>query len=236
MEYKIITLSKTNCYLLKAQVGYMLIDCGNKSDAYTLLRAVHDLGLTLKDIQYLLLTHHHSDHCGLLPFLLSENPDMRVILSDLCAEHLKTGEHFKSETEKYTSPLLKITVGLYFKMNKSISDTFEPFKARSKDHIISSEDNDTLSKIGIDAKIILTPGHTDDSISVVADDVAFVGDAARNTLNFAGAKYRPLLAYDIDLCNESLLLILNEQVNVICPAHGQPFDAEKLDFLKPKED
>jgi len=214
----------------------MLIDCGCKDDSYALLKSVHNLGLTLKDIQYLLLTHHHSDHCGLLPFLLFENPDMRVIMSKLCAEHLKTGKHYKSENERYASAMLKLTMGLYFRFSKSISDQFEPFEARSKDFIIDGEDAEFLPRLGIDAKIMPTPGHTDDSISVIADEAAFVGDAARNILNIEGAPYRPLLVSDLDMCNKSLLNVINSGVSIICPAHGEPFSAEKLGFLRSKAD
>lgn len=74
----------------------------------------------------------------------------------------------------------------------------------------------------------MTPGHTEDSISLVAGEAAFVGDAARNTLNFAGMSYHPILLYDEEICRESWNRLINEGVKRIFPAHGRPFDATKL--------
>jgi glyoxylase-like metal-dependent hydrolase (beta-lactamase superfamily II) len=53
--------------------------------------------------------------------------------------------------------------------------------------VVSSDDFDLLKNIGIEGKILYTPGHLRDSISVVlSDGNAFVGDAAMNFLNFCG--------------------------------------------------
>jgi len=210
----------------------LLIDCGNKSDAYTLVKAIHNQGITLKDINYLLLTHHHSDHCGLLTFLVNENPNMKVIMSDKCAEYLKAGVNFKDENEKYSSALLRLILGIYFKFNGKITDRFEPYSSRAKDRIIKSDDDTILPKLGIEGKVLLTPGHTADSISVIAEDIAFVGDAARNMLNFFGASYKPLLISELESCNSSLKKILESGASTICPAHGKPFSADRLKAIK----
>lgn len=211
-----------------------MIDCGTNKDAYSLLKALHDMDLTLKDIHYLLLTHHHSDHVGLVPFLVKENPEIRIIMSNKCAEILKTGAHHKEDNEKYSSVLLKLTVGPYLKLSKKIKDTFEAYETRAKDILIDSDDGLTLTKIGLEGKILFTPGHTADSISAIIDDVAFVGDALRNMLNHAGAAYRPLISYDAQECEQSIQKIIDTGAQVICPAHGQPFEAEKIK-IKPEK-
>lgn len=211
-----------------------MIDCGTNKDAYSLLKALHDMGLTLKDIHYLLLTHHHSDHVGLVPFLVKENPEIRIILSDKCAEILKIGAHHKEDNEKYSSVLLKLTVGPYLKLSKKIKDTFEAYETRAKDILIDSDDGLTLTKIGLEGKILFTPGHTADSISAIIDDVAFVGDALRNMLNHAGAAYRPLISYDPQECEQSIQKIIDTGAKIVCPAHGQPFETEKIKIKSEK--
>jgi glyoxylase-like metal-dependent hydrolase (beta-lactamase superfamily II) len=75
----------TNCYLLKTASGFLLIDCGNENDRKTFLNKLKQLHISLKDINYLLITHHHNDHCGLLNFITSENPAIKVIMSSKCA-------------------------------------------------------------------------------------------------------------------------------------------------------
>ena len=50
-----------------------------------------------------------------------------------------------------------------------------------KDYIVEGDNYEVLKEIGIDRTIFYTPGHTDDSISVVLSyGRAFVGDAAMN--------------------------------------------------------
>ena len=231
-KYTKITLSQTNCFLLKAKEGYLLIDCGNKGDAYTLIKAIHNEGITLKDIHYLLLTHHHNDHCGLLAFLVNENPNIKVIMSSDCAQYLKAGVHYKDENEKYSSPLLRLFLGLYFRFKGKQTDKFEPYNARVNDLIINNDDDAILAGLGINGKVLLTPGHTADSISVIADDTAFVGDAVRNMLNFAGAPYKPLLISNSEDCKTSIKKIVDSGATMICPAHGKSFSVDKLKNLK----
>lgn len=223
-----IALSKTNCYLLKLNNGYLLVDCGNAHDKHRLLKAIHNLGVSIKDIRCLLLTHHHNDHCGLINFITIENPSVRVIMSRKCAEYLATGVHRKDMNERYASTMLGFIIGTYIKINRKWPETYEPYYYRKEDIIIEADDDSILCKLGINGKILMTPGHTDDCISLVAGQAAFVGDAARNTLNFAGNPYYPILIYDIKICRKSWKKLTNEGVERIYPAHGRAFCANEL--------
>jgi glyoxylase-like metal-dependent hydrolase (beta-lactamase superfamily II) len=51
--------------------------------------------------------------------------------------------------------------------------------------------------------ILHTPGHSQDSISVVlADGSAFLGDAAMNFMRFFGTRYRQICAEDYESVRE----------------------------------
>lgn len=222
-----IKLSQTNCYILKAKDGFMLVDCGNAHDKETFLKSIQALGIAIADIRYLFLTHHHNDHVGLLNDLVSMNPNVIVILSEKCASYLKTGRHYNHPKQRYANARLRLVVEMFAKLNGGFSLEFPPYVVRSQD-IVIPEDNDTLlPELGIQGKILGTPGHTDDSISLVVGDVAFVGDAVRNLLHVLGAPYLPFLFYDLETCYASWLKITAE-AKMICPAHGKSFEAEKL--------
>lgn len=148
-----------------------------------------------------------------------------------CGDYLQTGAHFKHEGEKYSNPVLGFIIDTYSKFNRSWSESFTPYFNRLSDIIIEHDNVNLLPELGIDGKILLTPGHTEDSLSVIIGKAAFVGDAARNMLNFAGTPYQPILLYDLEACYKSWSKLIEEEVNVICPAHGKTFAAKKLKVM-----
>ncbi len=225
--HKIVFL-QTNCFLLKAADGLLLIDCGSAGGERYLLAKLGRMGLTPRSIRYLLLTHHHSDHCGLLPFLLRTNPGLRIIMSESCAAYLESGCHFKPEGERYAAKALGLAMGMYGLVCGKMADTFPPYYRRAEDMIWPKNDGYLPDFIGIHGRLLHTPGHTGDSLSLVVGEDAFVGDAARNMLNLCGAPYEPILHYDRKLCLESWTKILSAGVKVIHPGHGPSFSAMRL--------
>lgn len=223
-----ICLSQTRCYLLKANDGYLLIDCGSAGDARTLLAKLAGKGLSLLSIRYLLLTHHHSDHCGLLPFLLSENPGICVIMSEKCAAYLEAGCHFHPAGERYAVKALGRLMWLYGQLDGKLASEFRPYLKRTCDVIWPGQDGDLPEAAVIGGKLINTPGHTEDSVSLVIGEHAFVGDAARNMLNFLGAPYEPVLYNNRRACYESWAKLISMGVKYIHPAHGRSFPIKYL--------
>ena len=80
--------------------------------------------------------------------------------------------------------------------------------------IISCEESRKfLSDLGIDGEIIYTPGHSDDSISLILDDgIAIVGDLY--DLNSASA-------FNDDKINNSWKSILSHNISKICYGHHE---------------
>ena len=230
----VIKLSVTSCYLLKGKNGYLLIDCGNERDKKQFLCALNKLALSPADIFCFLLTHHHNDHCGLLHLLCTCNPDMIVIMSEKCSEYLKTGYHHHPENEHFSNPRLKVLTKLFSCVSGGMSENFQPYYVRTTDKIIKEEDNTILSDLGLEGKLILTPGHTEDSLSLVCGSDAFVGDAARNMLNFTGSAYLPLLLYSEKECYNSWKRLIKENVKLLYPGHGKPFHVNTIINHMPK--
>ena len=224
--YHLIQLSITNCYLIKGLDGFLLIDCGGRGDKKTFTKKLAHLGLKASQIKYLVLTHHHNDHCGLLPFLMAENPDICVIMSELCSQFLQGGRTIRHPNERYANKFLEIMMRLYFSFQKD-PGSFEPFYIRPQDIIIKEDTNDVLAMHGFSGTILLTPGHTEDSLSVIVEEIAFVGDATRNFLSFTGAPYHPVIYYNESSYQESRQMIIKQGIRYVCPAHGKPFAVEK---------
>jgi glyoxylase-like metal-dependent hydrolase (beta-lactamase superfamily II) len=82
--------------------------------------------------------------------------------------------------------------------------TFPPLILGENDIVLIGDSTDLLKSIGINGKILYTPGHSRDSISVIlSDGSAFVGDVAMNFLRLTRIEYRPIYVEDINAVYES---------------------------------
>lgn len=227
-EIVTLTLPQTNCFLIRLEHGYLLVDCGRLQDKDRFLQTLDKLGVSVTDLSYLFLTHHHNDHCGLLNFLVTANPSIRVIMSKKCAQYLAVGTHCKHAGERYANAALGLIVGAYTRLNKNWPEIFPLYDYRREDIIIEADNDNVLPRFGIEGKILMTPGHTVDSISLISGQAAFVGDAARGMLNFAGRPYYPILLYDSATCRQSWQKLACAGAKQVFPAHGKPFHINKL--------
>ena len=146
---------------------------------------------------------------------------------------LTHGYHFINKRIRLLWMLQLKRLGLMLVTKKYISQKsnlkFLPYLVRENDILITKETR--LNDIGIDliGKIIETPGHTIDSISVLLENGdCFLGDAAANFLQFAGTKYCVIGITNLDEYYRSWQKIISENPQQIFPAHGKPFTAEKL--------
>ena len=71
----------TSVFLIKARNANVLVDCATyASDVEEwIIPALKELGLCLKDINYLILTHKHGDHAGGLSRILEYEPTLQVL-------------------------------------------------------------------------------------------------------------------------------------------------------------
>jgi glyoxylase-like metal-dependent hydrolase (beta-lactamase superfamily II) len=219
-----LDLGITKCYLVGCSDGYLLIDTGYPKDHERFLKITDRLDLEQDKIQYLLLTHHHDDHAGFAARLV-EQTGCKVIVHQDAILPLRKGE--SEETMEPLNHCIRVVFSLFRIIHREFR--YPPFAIRDNDLVVSDDDFDLLRSIGIEGKILHTPGHSRDSISVVlSDGNAIVGDAAMNFLNFCGTKYRPIFVEDIGLVFESWQKLIDHGAEWIYPSHGSPFSAEKL--------
>lgn len=218
-----IKLSFTNCYFIPIENGYLQIDTSYPSDFEKYLKEINKLNISLEEIKYLFLTHHHDDHAGFLS-QLRQKSDFIMIVQENAMPYLKLG---KSEEEsRPINKRIKITLGL---MGLFHEYSYPPIGLSKKDLIINGDNHSILKKIGIDGKILYTPGHTDDHQALVlSDGYAFAGDIAMNFLRFAGLKRRPIFVKNIDQVFQSWQKLIDNGAKMIYPAHGKPFSSKDL--------
>lgn len=238
MELIPIKLSVTNCFLIKTDGGYVLIDTGYEQDWESFKQQIHSNEIDFSQISHIVLTHHHDDHCALLHNILHENSAIKVVMSRDCGKLLLKGENDRTHGGgcinrrvafllRYKQLYLSLKTGK--KMEKKNNLKFSPYQTRDCDILV--EGTTTLRAIGIslDGKILETPGHTVDSLSVLFDDgTCLAGDAAADMLKFAGTKNCVIFINDLNEYYKSWEKLIAAGAKTIYPAHGKPFPSERL--------
>lgn len=223
---KFITLKLgiTNCFLLPCREGFLLIDTSISKYYSRFLNKINEKGIELRQIRYVLLTHHHGDHTGFLHNLL-EASGARLIVHRAALPFLAAGVN--NEDMRGTTGVIRLLMRLRKAFH--LNPVNNPVFLGDRD-IIIEEDNDTiLREIGVNAKIVCLPGHTADSIAVVCDDgTAFAGDAAMNMPLLAGLRHRPMVAEFPEKIIPCWERLKTEKVLVLCVSHGKKLEINKL--------
>ncbi|MHB8127537.1 MAG: MBL fold metallo-hydrolase [Mobilitalea sp.] len=191
----IINLSykSTNCYLIPAGDGWLMIDAGWPDTFSPLLQLLNQNNVSVNKINYLIVTHFHPDHAG-----LTQN------LKDLGTSLI---------LHEYQVPYLN-KLNLFYKKNAKAN--FKDIVAGNNIILIDGDSRSFLSSIGINGELISTPGHSDDSVSLVIDDCcAFTGDLPALSL---------IEAYDDMVIDDSWEMIQKHHVKTIYPGHGAAYE------------
>ena len=143
----------TNNYLIDIKGGKLLVDCGWPGTLPQFSAELKRKSVALQDIKYLLVTHFHPDHAGLTQEL--KRLGIKHLLMDVQVDFIsQMTEFFKAKNYPY----VKIQTNDSIKLQLSESRKF-------------------LAQIGLTGEIIHTPGHSDDSITLILDEgFAFTGD------------------------------------------------------------
>jgi glyoxylase-like metal-dependent hydrolase (beta-lactamase superfamily II) len=144
-------------------------------------------GISVNEIKYLLITHFHPDHAGITQDL--KKLGVKLVLLESQVDFIPPfAEFFKGKN----LPYIEIT--------------------QSDNLILKFADSrEFLANIGIAGEIIPTPGHSDDSVTLILDEgFAFTGDLP------------PLfmVAEDDQVTRGSWDKIYQHKITRIFPAHG----------------
>ncbi len=220
-----IKLFPTQVYLLPAKEGFLLIDSGPSEKGEKFLRFIKARRINLRSIKYILLTHHHEDHAGAAAFL-RELTGAKLIVHRAAVQALSEGRVLPAG--RPPNSCVKLLLGFY-SLLRGVRKGFKPVNFKRQDMLLEGDEVDLLSSIGLRGKILHTPGHTQDSLSLVLEDgSAFVGDTASSLFRICGSGFLPPLIEDPELLKRSWAKLLKAGARVIYPSHGPPFPAEFL--------
>lgn len=144
----------TNTFFIRGTKGSLLIDTDYAGTLLHFYKELKKNGIRLSDITYVLATHYHPDHIGLVSELMKLG--VKLLLIDIQTEYV----HFSD--------------GIFHR-DKRIKCL--PINEKEAVLIKCEESRAFLRDIGIDGEILSTPSHSNDSISLILDDgTCFVGD------------------------------------------------------------
>ncbi len=146
--------ANTNIYLLRGDKGNVLVDTDYAGTLMKFYKSLKAGDLTIKDINYVMATHYHPDHIGLVSELMKQG--VKLILADS-----QTGSVHYSDNIFAREPVLG----------------YEPIDESSAIVITSDESRAFFKDLGIEGEMFYTPSHSEDSISISLDEgICIVGD------------------------------------------------------------
>ena len=177
----------TNYWVISAGTSRLLVDLGWPGTMGTLLANLRRMGVPLSEIRYGLATHYHPDHAGLAQELKRAGVPLLVL-----------------DVQVAAIPRLKTIV--------KPRDGYVEITADGNVTITCAESRPVLARLGIVGEIVHTPGHSEDSVSLLLDDgSAFTGDLT--PLGFA-------VEDDVDTVKASWRRLREWGATRIYPGHG----------------
>lgn len=151
---KKIKYGTTNTYLIKGGNGSILFDTGWAGTLPAFCHAIGEAGEKVQDINYIMISHFHPDHMGIAQEIADMGPV--ICVADIQKEFIHSSDRILAKDKKVS---------------------FVPIMDGNVRFFALEESRAFLEEIGIDGEVYATPGHTDDSISLMLDSgELFVGD------------------------------------------------------------
>lgn len=142
----------TNYWVIGAGRSRLMVDLGWPGTMGQMVAELRRMDVPLGEIQYGLATHYHIDHAGLGQELKMAGVPLLVMDVQVAAI---------PQMKRWTKP----------------ADNYMEITPDGNVVISVEESRDVLAEIGIAGEIVHTPGHSDDSVSLLLDNGAvFTGD------------------------------------------------------------
>ena len=208
-----INLGGVNCYLLKSDQGFVLIDTGFQTQRAKLEQRLDEAGCKPGNLKLIILTHGDTDHVGNCAYLHQK-------YGAPCAIHAKDapmvedgnmGANRKAKPDELS--LIFRILGL-FTRRLAERHPLEKFKPD-----FTVDEAFDLGVYGLKASVVHLPGHSKGSIGVLTSEGAlFCGDMFYNVPGFRCTD-------DLSDHEASLKKLRGLKIERVYPGHGKPFSA-----------
>jgi glyoxylase-like metal-dependent hydrolase (beta-lactamase superfamily II) len=177
----------TNYWVISAGKSRLLVDLGYPGTMGMLRKRLDQMDIPLKEIRYALATHYHIDHAGLAQEL--KQAGVTLIVIDKQVPYIPLMKQFTKPQDHY--------VDISLDGNQVIS---------------TEESRELLGKANIQGEIVHTPGHSDDSVSLLLDEgQVFTGDLTPEELAWGEMA---------EVVKASWQQLREKGARTIYPAHG----------------
>ena len=146
-----IKYGNTNTFLIRGTKGSLLVDTDYAGTLPAFYKAIKELGIKVSDISYVLATHYHPDHIGLVSELTDQGVKLVVMESQTDFIH-------------YSDPIFAREPHL----------NYRPIDERNALILNFDEAPSFLDSLGINGNIGRTLSHSEDSIYVSLSDGTFI--------------------------------------------------------------
>jgi glyoxylase-like metal-dependent hydrolase (beta-lactamase superfamily II) len=195
--------------LLESDGHNAILDPGPASTLEALRAQLQLRGLSVSDLDAILLTHIHLDHAGASGTLLAENPNLRVFVHSKGAAHLADPSKLLASAGRLWGDDLQRLFG----------ETF----AVPQENIQILDGEETVSVGTRKIEVIYTPGHASHHVTYFDEQegVAFAGDTAG--IRIANGPYimpaTPPPDIDLAVWEQSFAAILDRQPSKLFVTH-----------------
>jgi glyoxylase-like metal-dependent hydrolase (beta-lactamase superfamily II) len=149
----ILRYGNTNTFFIEGNDGGLLVDTDYAGTLPAFYKALKQNGIKVNNIKYVLATHYHPDHMGLISDLMKQGA--MLILIDVQRDYVHFSDSIFARDRLPYTPI-----------DESLGTV-----------ISCSESRAFLLRAGITGEIIHTHSHSEDSVSLIMDDGdCFVGD------------------------------------------------------------
>ena len=177
----------TNYWVISAGKSRLLVDLGYPGTMGMLRKRLDQMDIPLQEVRYALATHYHIDHAGLAQELKLAGVGLIVI--DVQLPYIPLMKQFIKPQDRY--------VEITLEGNLVIS---------------TGESRDLLARAGIQGEIVYTPGHSEDSVSLLLDDgQVFTGDLTPEELAWGETA---------EVVRASWQRLREKGARTVYPAHG----------------
>ena len=143
----------TNTFFIHGGNGGLLFDTDYAGTLPAFFKTAKRNGIAVKDIRYVMASHYHPDHMGLISELMKQGVKLLAV-----------------EVQK---DFIHDSDGIFARDGIP----YAPIDETAATVIACDKSREFLLRMGIHGEIIRTPSHSEDSVSLVLDDGdCFVGD------------------------------------------------------------
>jgi len=173
-------------YLYKIDDSYVMYDAGLDMGNWkkVFLSALNEIKISLKDIDYCFVSHEHTDHIGLIRSLKKENPNIKIMMSEITYKTLawesNPENQEKLEELAWDNAKLMIKYGMKEERARELVEWSKLWakirKGQKPDRLL--HDGDEIEFPTNKLKMIWTPGHSLGHICMfdVGNKFLFSGD------------------------------------------------------------